>query len=504
MNPLLVEARNITKRFPGVLALDGVRLRVYGGQVNALVGENGAGKSTLMNILSGVYTDYEGEVLVDGQVQHFSSVTDAQAKGIAIIHQELNVIPYLNVAENIFLGREPVTRLHLIDKSRMHNEARELLKRLHSDIDTHALMVDLRVGQQQIVEIAKALSLQAKVLIMDEPTSSLSESETRSLFDIIRQLKSQGVGIVYISHKMDEIRQLADTVTIMRDGKLIDERPIANTSIDEIVAMMVGRDKSDFFVKGIHPLGDVALAVRQLSLRDDLHPERDVLHDISFEVRAGEVLGIYGLMGAGRTELFESLFGLYPKRTVGEIRIGGERVRITHPEDAVRHGMALLPEDRKVAGLVLDMNVRENTTLTNLRRCLTVGLLDSRKEEALAGDYRQRLNIKSYSLRQKAGQLSGGNQQKIVVAKWMLTSPRVLMLDEPTRGIDILAKNEVYRIIDQLAAQGMALIVVSSELPEIMAIADRILTLRQGRMGATFVREDFSEASILKAALPHD
>ena len=467
MNQPYLEARNITKRFPGVLALDHVNLRVMSGQVNALVGENGAGKSTLMNILSGVYPDYEGEVLVEGEVQHFQSVTDAQQKGIAIIHQELNVIPYLNVAENMFLGREPLNVFGLIDKRRMHREAKELLQRLHCEVDTHTPMIDLRVGQQQIVEIAKALSLKAKVLIMDEPTSSLSEGETILLFDLIRELKSQGVGIVYISHKMDEIKQLADYVTILRDGKFIKEIPMAETSIDEIVSMMVGRDKKDFFVKQPHKYGDIVLETRNICLKDAIHPDKNILTNINLHVRAGEVLGIYGLMGAGC-------------------------------------GMALIPEDRKIAGLVLGMNVGQNTTLASLAECLTIGLLDKRKEDKVAENFRKRLGIKSYSLEQLAGQLSGGNQQKIVLAKWLLTGPKVLFLDEPTRGIDILAKNEIYKLMDELAGQGMALIVVSSELPEIMAVSDRIITLREGEIGAEFSRDQFSEASILKAALPRE
>ena len=504
MNQPYLEARNITKRFPGVLALDHVNLRVMSGQVNALVGENGAGKSTLMNILSGVYPDYEGEVLVEGEVQHFQSVTDAQQKGIAIIHQELNVIPYLNVAENMFLGREPLNVFGLIDKRRMHREAKELLQRLHCEVDTHTPMIDLRVGQQQIVEIAKALSLKAKVLIMDEPTSSLSEGETILLFDLIRELKSQGVGIVYISHKMDEIKQLADYVTILRDGRFIKEIPMAETSIDEIVSMMVGRDKKDFFVKQPHKYGDIVLETRNICLKDAIHPDKNILTNINLHVRAGEVLGIYGLMGAGRTELFETLFGLFPHDTTGEVWMCGSKVTIRHPEDAVRCGMALIPEDRKIAGLVLGMNVGQNTTLASLAECLTIGLLDKRKEDKVAENFRKRLGIKSYSLEQLAGQLSGGNQQKIVLAKWLLTGPKVLFLDEPTRGIDILAKNEIYKLMDELAGQGMALIVVSSELPEIMAVSDRIITLREGEIGAEFCRDQFSEASILKAALPRE
>lgn len=500
---ILVEARGVTKRFPGVLALDHVSLRIISGKVNALVGENGAGKSTLMNILSGVYTEYEGDVLVDGEVMHFNDVTEAQRCGIAIIHQELCYVPYLNVAENIFLGREPKTRFGLIDHKRMHREAAQLLDRLHLDVDTHTLMADLRVGQQQLIEIAKALSLNVRALIMDEPTSSLSESESDMLFSIIRELTDKGVGIVYISHKMDEVWRLADFVTIMRDGTLVAEEAMTDISVEEVVKLMVGREKKDMFVKGDHPLGDTVLAVRHLSLKDEEHPDRNFLEDISFNLAEGEVLGFYGLMGAGRTELLESVFGLYPSRVKAEVEIDGKLVRIKHTEDAVRCGLALCPEDRKLQGLVLDMSIKHNMTLTIIEKCLSaLRLLSEKKEKDISNDYRDRLKIKSYSVEQLAGQLSGGNQQKIVLAKWMLTNPKVLILDEPTRGIDINAKNEIYRLIDLLASEGMSIIVASSELPEIMAVADRIITLRQGRVGATFARSEFNEESILKASLP--
>lgn len=500
---VIVEAREVTKRFPGVLALDRVNLRIVSGKVNALVGENGAGKSTLMNILSGVYPEYEGEVWVDGEVQHFRSVTDAQQKGIAIIHQELNLIPYLNIAENIFLGREPLNRLGLIDKKRMHRESRELLNRLHLDVDTHTQMANLRVGQQQLVEIAKALHLNARALIMDEPTSSLSESETEILFSLMKELTDRGAGIVYISHKMEEVWRLADYVTILRDGKFITELSMQETNVQEIIRLMVGRERKDFFVKEDHEKGNVMLEVEHLSLRNASQLHQLVLNDISLSVSKGEVLGIYGLMGAGRTELFEAIFGLHYGQTTGTIRIDGKEVKITHPEEAVAHGLALCPEDRKQEGLVLDMTVGKNITLASLTDCLTpIKTVSNRSESKKVEDYRKRLSIKSHSAEQLAGQLSGGNQQKIVLAKWLLTHPKVLFLDEPTRGIDINAKNEIYRLIDQLASEGMAIIVVSSELPEIMAISDRIITLKQGCTSQTFLRSEFTEESILKASLP--
>lgn len=502
-NKTLVEARGVTKRFPGVLALDNVSLRIVSGKVNALVGENGAGKSTLMNILSGVYTDYEGDIFVDGTIKHFQSVTDAQKCGIAIIHQELCFVPYLNIAENIYLGREPLTSLGLVDHKRMHRETQSLLNRLHLDIDTHTLMADLKVGQQQLVEIAKALSLNVRALIMDEPTSSLSETEAETLFSVMHDLTSKGVGIVYISHKMDEVWRLADFVTIMRDGTLVTEKEMTDISIEEIVNLMVGREQKDMFVKGSHQLGKTMLTVNHLSMTDAEHPDRLTLDAISFSVAKGEVLGFYGLMGAGRTELLEAIFGLYPSRVRAEIEIEGKNVTITHPSDAVKHGLALCPEDRKLQGLVLDMSIKHNTTLTAIEKCLSaLGLLSKTKENNISDDFRQQLNIKSYSVEQRAGQLSGGNQQKIVLAKWLMSQPKILILDEPTRGIDINAKNEIYRLIDSLASEGMTIIIASSELTEIMGIADRIITLRQGRIGEVLMRSEFTEEKILKASLP--
>lgn len=499
----IVEVRGITKRFPGVLALDNVALRIVSGKVNALLGENGAGKSTLMNILSGVYTDYEGEIFVDGAVRNFDSVTDAQECGIAIIHQELCFVPYLNIAENIFLGREPLTQLGLVDHKRMHRETKSLLERLRLNVDTHTLMADLKVGQQQLIEIAKALSLNVRALIMDEPTSSLSEAEAETLFSVMHELTEKGVGIVYISHKMDEVWRLADFVTIMRDGTLVTEKAMTDISIEEIVNLMVGREQKDMFVKGDRQLGKTMLSVSHLSMTDAEHPDRLTLDDISFSVAQGEVLGFYGLMGAGRTELLEAIFGLYPSRVRAEIEIDGSTVTIKHPQDAVKHGLALCPEDRKLQGLILDMSVKHNTTLTAIERCLSVlGLLNNMKENDLSNNFRQRLNIKSYSVEQRAGQLSGGNQQKIVLAKWLMSQPKILILDEPTRGIDVNAKNEIYRLIDSLASEGMAIIIASSELSEIMSISDRIITLRQGRIGDVLMHSEFTEEKILKASLP--
>ncbi|MDD2559634.1 MAG: sugar ABC transporter ATP-binding protein [Bacteroidales bacterium] len=499
---IVLEARHISKQFPGVLALDDVSLKVYAGKVNAIVGENGAGKSTLMNILSGVYPDYQGEVLLCGRPVRFSGTADAQRQGIAMIHQELNLIPYLDITQNIFLGREPLNNLGLIDHNKMKRETLDLLERLHFDESPESLINDLRPGQQQIVEIAKALSLNARVLIMDEPTSSLSEKEAGILFRLIRELLENKVGVVYITHKMDEITLLADYVTVLRDGCFIEACPLEQTSVDELVRKMVGRERKDFFTKKQRRPGKCMLEVRDLCLRDALHDGKYRLKDISFEVYSGEVLGIYGLMGAGRTDLMEALFGYYGRKLEGQVSIEGRQVQLNSTNTAVAEGLALIPEDRKSEGLILDMSIEQNTTLASLKDFLKYGLLSFKKERTKAEEMRSKLKVKSYSGQQLASQLSGGNQQKVVLSKWLLTNPKIILLDEPTRGIDIRSKNEIYELMDDLAGQGLAIVMVSSELPEILAVSDRIICLCEGRISGRFERDEFSGEALLKAALP--
>jgi ribose transport system ATP-binding protein len=498
----MIEAEKISKSFPGVLALNKVDLKVYAGKVNAVVGENGAGKSTLMNILSGVYTDYDGELLLNGQKVAFKSTTDARQVGISIIHQELQLVPHMSIAENIFLGREPLNRAGLIDHKLMEEKARALLGKLEFDTDVKQKISSLRVGQQQIVEIAKALSFDVRVLIMDEPTSALSESETNTLFKLIRSLTARGVAIVYITHKMDELTQLADYVTVLRDGRLISESAVKDISVDEIVKLMVGRDIKDFFVKKHHKKGEVKLKVEDVTLKKSGKDGKFLLKDISFAVKASEVLGIYGLMGAGRTELFETIFGLHTARASGAIFIDGKQVRINNPDDAIKAGLAFIPEDRKSDGLVLEMAISKNISLASLGKILKNGLLNKTLEQKQSETYREKMDIKSYSSNQPVMKLSGGNQQKVVISKWLVTDPEILLLDEPTRGIDVNAKNEIYKLIDALALQGMAIVVASSELPEIMAISDRIITMCEGRLAGEFERREFTEEEILKAALP--
>lgn len=500
---IIVSARHITKRWPGVLALDDVDFHIYKGKVNAIVGENGAGKSTLMNIISGTYSEYEGDVLLNGQKMSFRNTAEAGRMGISMIHQELNLIPHLSIAENIYLGREPMNRFGLIDYSRMHRDAAEVLARLQFTEDTHKLVEELRVGQQQIVEIAKALSLDAKVLIMDEPTSSLSENETQVLFAQIEDLTAKGVGIVYITHKMDELSRLANYVTVLRDGKLIGEYRVNSLSTDEIIRLMVGRERKDFFVKEEHPKGEKALELINLSMRDPGNRNKYKVRDVDLHVSTGEVLGVYGLMGAGRSELFEAIFGVHHRRgTSGSIRVFGKEINVKCPADAIRHGIALIPEDRKNDGLVLGMDIRSNISLASIGKVLRYGILHHPRERLIAESYRERLSIKSHSCHQEVGNLSGGNQQKVVISKWLLTDPCILLLDEPTRGIDINAKNEIYKLISEMAGKQLAVVVVSSELPEIMAISDRIVTLCNGTVTGEFARHDFCEEAILKASLP--
>lgn len=499
---VIIEARQISKSFPGVLALDKVNLKVYAGKVNAVVGENGAGKSTLMNILSGVYTEYDGELFFDGQEVAFKDTTDARQVGISIIHQELQLVLYMSIAENIFLGREPVNSVGFIDDKIMEEKASALLSKLEFDGDVRKKVISLRVGQQQIVEIAKALSLDVRVLIMDEPTSALSESETNTLFKLIRSLTAEGVAIVYITHKMDELTELADYVTVLRDGCSISESAMKNIAVDEVVRLMVGRDIKDFFVKKKHKKGAVRLKVEDVSLKKPGEGGKFLLKDISFAVNASEVLGIYGLMGSGRTELFETIFGLHAAQSSGTVFIEGKPLNITSPADAIEAGVAFIPEDRKNDGLVLEMAIARNISLASLGKLLRNGLLSETLEQKQADIYREKLDIKSYSSNQPVVKLSGGNQQKVVVSKWLVTDPRILLLDEPTRGIDVNAKNEIYKIIDDLTSQGMAIVIVSSELPEIMAISDRIITVCEGRLTGSFKRSEFTEEKILKAALP--
>jgi ribose transport system ATP-binding protein len=497
----MLTARNITKRFPGVLALQDVNLSLEGGKVTALIGENGAGKSTLMKILSGVYSDFEGEVLFKGEAIRFTGPADAQRMGIAIIHQELNLIPYLSVTENIFLGRELTTQYGTVDKNRMRKRTQELLDKLKLNVNPDTLVVKLKVGQQQIVEIAKALLTDAELIIMDEPTSAITGSEVEVLFDIIDDLKKEGKAIVYVSHKLDELFRIADNYVVLRDGKSVESGSMEGICQDVLIQKMVGRKIEVIRKKNANKCAEPVLEVRNLYLKHPVRKEEDLLKDITFHVGKGEIVGLFGLMGAGRTELLETIFGLH-KGVDGEVLIHGHIVEIDSVAKAIQAGLALVPEDRKKDGLVLGLNVQTNLCLTTLEKMEHFGTLNASKEQALTSQYISDLKIKTSSQQQLVGNLSGGNQQKIVLAKWLATKPRLLLLDEPTRGIDINAKTEIYKLIMQLADEGLGIVMVSSELPEILAISDRVLVMAEGVLTAEFSVSDATEDSILKAAIP--
>ncbi|QDH78242.1 sugar ABC transporter ATP-binding protein [Echinicola soli] len=498
----MLTVKNITKEFAGVKALDNVSLELQAGQVTAILGENGAGKSTLMKILSGVYPDYDGTIYFHGKPVKFQNTKEAQEIGINIIHQELNLIPYLGIRENIFLGRELETAIGLLDVAKMHKESVKLLKKLKLDMDPETPVSQLKVGQQQLVEIAKALSLESQVIIMDEPTSAISDQEVEILFEIVRHLKEEGKAIAYISHKLDELFAIADRYVVLRDGQMIEAGKMEGMTEDALIQKMVGREVVIERSCTDRQFDEKILSVKNLTVKHPKIVDKFLLKDINFELGKGEVLGIFGLMGAGRTELMEALFGVLPHQGA-EITLAGKVHEFKKPLEAMDAGLALVPEDRKHDGLVLCMDVCTNSSLTVVDSVLSGGLLDEKKEKGLAQKYMGELKIKASSHRQVVEKLSGGNQQKVVLAKWLATRPKVLMLDEPTRGIDINAKNEIYKLIRQLASEGLGLIVVSSELPEILAISDRVLVMAEGRLTANIpISKQTSEDEILQAAIP--
>jgi ribose transport system ATP-binding protein len=490
----IVEADRIDKRFPGVHALDDVSLTVFPGEVTAVVGENGAGKSTLMKILAGAQLPDQGTIRVDGQPVTIESPRAAQQLGIITIYQELSLIDALSVGENIFLGDLP-TRAGgdwRVDWPTLWRRSSDLLERVGLRIRPQTLVRNLSVAQKQMVEIARALARNVRVLILDEPTSSLTDRETERLFEIIALLKSRGVGIIYISHRLEEVFRIAQHVTVLRDGKVVGSMPIEETSEDALVRMMVGRDLSRLFSQARQSAAPVRLEVRELS-------RRGVLRDISFTVRGGEVVGLAGLVGAGRTELARCIFGADPINS-GEILLDGSPVTIRTPGNAVDLGIALVPEDRKLQALILGMGVRENLTLPVLDRLGSPYLPSRSREKALVGDFIKSLRIRTPHMEQRVSALSGGNQQKVVLARWLATHPKVLILDEPTRGIDVGAKAEVHALIARLAEEGVAILMISSELPEILGMSHRILVMRNGRIVADIPRVDATEEAILAAA----
>ena len=487
MAEYILEMNGITKTFPGVKALDNVNLKVKKGEIHALVGENGAGKSTLMNVLSGIYPygSYEGDIVYDGEICKFKEIKDSEKKGIVIIHQELALVPYMTIAENMFLGNEQGKKM-AIDWTKTYGRAEKLMKKVGLKEDPHTLIKDIGVGKQQLVEIAKALAKDVKLLILDEPTASLNESDSQALLELMLEFKKQGMTSIIISHKLNEISYVADKITVIRDGSTIEtmDKEVDDFSENRIIRGMVGRELSNRFpARENVKIGEVCMEVDHWTVHHPMTPAKKVVDDVSFYVRRGEVVGISGLMGAGRTELAMSLFGhSYGTGISGTVKMNGKEVHLKNVRQAIDHKLAYVTEDRKGNGLILTNPIYTNTSLAKMDKVSRYGVIDKLKEVQIAEDYRQKLHTKAPSVYQNVGNLSGGNQQKVLLAKWMLTDPDVLILDEPTRGIDVGAKYEIYCIINDLVAAGKSVIIISSELPEVLGMSDRIYVMNEGKM----------------------
>jgi ribose transport system ATP-binding protein len=493
MNPLL-DMRGISKRFPGVIALDSVNFQIGKGEVVGLVGENGAGKSTLMKILGGVYQPDAGEIHLDGQPVQIHNVNDSIRLGIGFIHQELNVLENLDVAANVFLGREPRNWLRLIDRKKIHADTEPFLKRLGLQVSSRTRLDRLSIAHQQMVEIAKALSLNARLIIMDEPTSSLTLSETKRLLELVCELSAQGVSIIYISHRLAELDECADRIVVLRDGKNAGELPQAESTHDKLVSLMVGREIKSFYVQSNAPRTEGWFKVRNVS--SSLFPDKSV----SFDAARGEILGFAGLVGAGRSELAKAIVGLDPS-PAKEIFLGGDRIDVRSARDAIDRGIYLVPENRRVEGLVVEMSVRENVTLPSLNQFTRLGLIQRKREREVAGRQVEALQVKTPSTESVVLNLSGGNQQKVVLGKWLAMQPRVMILDEPTRGIDVGAKAEIYRIMRALAEQGAVILMISSDMEEILHVSDRVAVMHEGEITGVLERADCQEENIMQLAV---
>lgn len=508
-NDILLEMKGITKRFGKVTALSNVNLQVAKGEVHALVGENGAGKSTLMNVLSGVYPygSYEGDIVFDGELSKFNTIKDSEEKGIVIIHQELALVPFLSIAENLFLGNERTASFSnkVVDWPRTFQRARELLDLVGLHEDPRTLIKDLGVGKQQLVEIAKAIAKNVRLLILDEPTASLNETDSKALLELIKRFRDEGMTAIIISHKLNEISDIADNITVIRDGSTIETISNEHYDIpeDRIISGMVGRELTDRFPKRTtKPLNEVMFEVKDWTVRHPLNRERLVCDHVNLNIKKGEVVGLSGLMGAGRTELAKSVFGKsYGIFDHGEVFINGKSVHLNCVQDAIDHHLAYVTEDRKGDGLLLNSSITINSTLAALQKVSSKSILDKDKEVLVAEDYRKQLKTKCASVGQNVGNLSGGNQQKVLLAKWMFADPDVLILDEPTRGIDVGAKYEIYCIINDLVAQGKSVLMISSELPEVLGMCDRIYVMNEARIVAEMPREEASQETIMAAIL---
>lgn len=502
MAKILLEMKNITKTFPGVKALDNVNLQVEQGEIHALVGENGAGKSTLMNVLSGIYPhgSYEGDIIYDGEICNFHDIKDSEAKGIVIIHQELALIPYMTIGENMFLGNERGKKA-AINWDETYRLAEKYTKQVGLTDSVRTYIKDIGVGKQQLVEIAKALAKNAKLLILDEPTSSLNEADSQALLDLLLKLKKEGLTSIIISHKLNEVSYVADKITVIRDGSTVETltKGVDDFSEERIIKGMVGREIADRFPKrpGVK-IGDVRMEVKNWNVYHPLYNERKVVDNVSLNVRKGEVVGISGLMGAGRTELAMSIFGKsYGTNISGQLFINGKEVHLKSARDAIEHKLAYVTEDRKGDGLILSNSIKNNTSLANLAGISNHGVIDQDKEYAVAVEYKDKLKTKCPTVEQNVGNLSGGNQQKVLLAKWMFADPDILILDEPTRGIDVGAKYEIYCIINSLVAEGKSVIMISSELPEVLGMSDRIYVMNEGRIAGELSSEEASQEVIM-------
>ena len=509
MAKILLEMKNITKTFPGVKALDNVNLKVEEGEIHALVGENGAGKSTLMNVLSGIYPygSYEGDIIYNGEVCKFNKISDSEEKGIVIIHQELALIPYMSIGENMYLGNER-GKSYSINWNETYGEADKYLEIVGLKESSHTLVKDIGVGKQQLVEIAKALAKHAKLLILDEPTASLNEDDSKALLELLLKFKSEGMTSIIISHKLNEIAYVADKITVIRDGSTIEtlDKKKDDISEDRIIQGMVGRELTDRFPKREKKhIGGVAMEIRNWNVYHPLYSDRKVVDNVSLNIHKGEVVGICGLMGAGRTELAMSVFGKsYGVNISGQLFLNGTEVKLHSIEDAIKHKIAYVTEDRKGNGLILSNPIKINTTLSNMDAVSSHKVIDKDKEFLIADEYREKLKTKCPSVEQNVGNLSGGNQQKVLLAKWMFTEPEVLILDEPTRGIDVGAKYEIYCIINDLVAAGKSVIMISSELPEVLGMSDRIYIMNEGKIVGEMKAEEATQQSIMACILKSD